>query len=123
MDRLKTSTERETHQGSEVVVVHVDGYVDGSTVDEFSQELNRCVSDVLESGAVGLIVSLAGVTYINSSGLGTLVFADKALAQKKRFAITDVPQKIARIVALLGVEEHLPVYDAIGDALEDITQG
>jgi len=123
MDRLRTSTESETHHGSEVVVVHVDGFIDGSTVDDFSKELNRCVSDVLDSEAVGLIVSLSRVTYINSSGLGTLVFANKALAQKKRFAIANVPQKIARIVELLGVDEHLPIYDAIGDALEDIAPG
>jgi anti-sigma B factor antagonist len=69
--RLETSTrELDNHK-----VLDVSGEIDVYTAPQFKEAVNQVIND----GQLNLIINMAGVTYMDSSGFGTLLSATKRL--------------------------------------------
>jgi anti-sigma B factor antagonist len=66
---LGQGIELKTEHVGETVVVHVAGELDLAT----APSLDAAVSEALEMGQHSLVVDLLGVTFMDSSGLGSLV--------------------------------------------------
>jgi anti-sigma B factor antagonist len=64
-----------TRPGRECTVVEVSGDLDLAT----EPQLRDCLQRVVDSGADRVVVDLAGVRFMDSSALGTLVVMFKAL--------------------------------------------
>lgn len=80
----------------------VSGELDISGVDEFLARAGA----LLESGTGPIGVDLAGVTFIDSSGLGALVRLQKAAtAEKRGLRLLEVPRPVARILELTGLTD------------------
>ncbi len=94
-------------QGERTFVLALRGEVDYGTVQHFREE----VSALLGQGQVRLLmVDLAKVSFMDSTGVGTLVVAKRICAEVGvRLLLRNVNPFIARLFAVLGVAELLGV--------------
>jgi anti-anti-sigma factor len=99
-------------QGDRTFVIALRGEVDYTSASQFREE----VSALLAGGALRvLVVDLKEVSFLDSTGVGTLVVASRICAD---FGVTmllrDVNPFIARLFAVLGVSAILGVPEPAG---------
>jgi anti-sigma B factor antagonist len=97
-----------------VPVLGVRGEIDVASAPEFHSSL----SDLIGQGSEMVIVDLSEVSFIDSTGLGVLVGAEKemrASGQELRLVVTR-PQ-ITKILELTGLDEVFTVLPSTNDAV------
>jgi anti-sigma B factor antagonist len=103
-----------------VAVVTVTGEVDVATCELLRDGLLRVVTDDTDRG---LVVNLAGVNFLDSSGLGVLIGAWHRLgARRGSLALAAPSRQIQRILATTGLTKVLAVYDLEADAVQACRQ-
>lgn len=102
-------------QAGDVTVLDMDGRI---TIGEGSVALRTSVRKLLEEGKKKILLNLAGVSYIDSSGIGELVSSfttiKNAGGQLKLLSLTQKLQDLLTITKLLTVFD---VYDTEAEAL------
>jgi anti-anti-sigma factor len=98
-----------------VTVATVDGEIDLSN----ATELEMAISHAVANEAVGLVIDLGRVDYLDSSGV-TLLFnlARRVARRQQRFAVV-VPAEahVAEILSLSGADQALPLHESLDTAL------
>jgi anti-anti-sigma factor len=80
----------------------VVGDIDIATVDQLLTSARACLDDSTDSCEI----DLAGVTFMDSSGLGALVrIRNLAHEQGKRVLLTNVPASVSRLFEVTGLAE------------------
>jgi anti-sigma B factor antagonist len=109
--RVDSSTEADTAD----ITAH--GEIDLATVNT----LRSAITKAMQAGASHLTLNLDSVTYIDSSGLGTLIGAHKRLASSGGTMTVRCSQpRILRLFSITGLDRVLTVvahddtYDAVG---------
>ena len=76
-----------------------------------SQQLRAAVTAVLRTNVETLTISLAGVTFIDSTGIGTLVVA-RRICKDMRIVlrVTDINPPVARLIAMSGSGQALGLH-------------
>lgn len=99
-------------QGERTFVIALRGEVDYATAQQFREE----VSALLAGGAVKiLVVDLAEVSFLDSTGVGTLVVASRICTDLGvRMLLRSVNPFVARLFAVLGVAKVLGVPTPAG---------
>jgi anti-anti-sigma factor len=94
-------------QGDRTFVIVLRGEVDYTTVQHFREE----VTALLAGGSVrSLLLDLAHVSFLDSTGVGTLVAARRICSEfGVRLHLHNVNPFIARLFAVLGVSDVLGV--------------
>lgn len=96
-----------------VVVVRLAGEVDLQSSPEARKTLLRAVGM-----GERMVVSLAGVTYIDSSGVASLVEAlQKARQEKVAFALAEVSEAAGRVLQLARLDTVFTIHDRLDEAL------
>ncbi len=99
-----------------VAVVTVTGEVDVATCELLREGLLRVVTDEHDRD---LVVNLAGVTFIDSAGVGVLVGAWRRLGTRRgSLALAAPSPQVRRILATTGLTKVLAVYDLEADAVQ-----
>lgn len=102
------------------VVVEISGRV---TIGHDAR-LREAIREALEGGAKNIVLSMRGVTRLDSSGVGELVAGHTTIRrQGGRLLVAELPGKVAevlQITALLGV---LELFEEMDDALAALEQG
>jgi anti-sigma B factor antagonist len=102
-------------QAGDVTVLDMSGKI---TIGEGSVALRTAVRRLLEEGKKRILLNLAGVSYIDSSGIGELIAnyttVGRAGGQLKLLNLTEKVQDLLVITKLLTVFD---VYDNEADAL------
>src|SRR5262249_51864385 len=102
-------------QAGDITVLDMDGRI---TIGEGSIALRSAIRRLLEEGKKKILLNLAGVGYIDSSGIGELVSSyttiNKADGQLKLLSLTQKLQDLLTITKLLTVFD---VYDTEAEAL------
>jgi anti-anti-sigma factor len=94
----------------EPVVVTVRGEVDLAT----APELESCVQQAFTTAAGSVLLDLAGLTFIDSSGLRVLVaLTSDARSRDASLSIRNVPRHAERVLDLTGLAEW---FDRAPDA-------
>jgi anti-sigma B factor antagonist len=92
----------------ELLLVRLDGEIDMANADRIGR---RVVHDVLEREPTGpaVVLDLAGLSYLDSSGLRMLEEVRHALAQHGLRMFTVAPEtcRAHRLLSLTGLLEHL----------------
>ena len=78
MERIRLETE--TREVSGTKILDVEGEIDVYTAPQFKEAVNKVIAD----GQKHLIINMAGITYMDSSGFGTLVVGHKEAAAAGR---------------------------------------
>lgn len=96
-------------------VAHLVGEIDIYT----SRELREAVAAVqARAERPHLVVLLAQLTFMDSSGLGTLVGAYKRTREAGGFlALVGTDERLLRILRVTGLGKLMPSFDSLGAAL------
>lgn len=103
-----------TRKGNKILV-----RVGGSLDIDNAPTLNRKLGEEIEKGAVKIVVNLAGVEYMSSAGLGAIISNNsKAVKAGGEIRLSCMPEKIARVFALLGFITQFKIYETDEEALD-----
>jgi anti-sigma B factor antagonist len=106
-----------TRPGRGCTVVRVSGELDMDT----RPMLEDLLQEVVDQGARHVVLDFAGVTFMDSSGLGLLVVSLKALRDKGgRLCLAQVQKPVRKVLVLSAVDTVLPVYDTVAAAEDDM---
>jgi anti-sigma B factor antagonist len=104
-------------QAGDITVLDMSGRI---TIGEGSVALRSAIRRLLEEGKKNILLNLAGVGYIDSSGIGELVSSYTAInkegGQLKLLSLTQKLQDLLTITKLLTVFD---AYDTEVDALSN----
>lgn len=97
-------------------VVFVYGEIDVLT----TPRLHETLQEVIAESPSSLLVDLANVTFIDSTGLGALVVAHRHLEERGgKLRLVSVPPPVAQILEVTGLTNRFEVYadiDAAGES-------
>jgi anti-sigma B factor antagonist len=95
------------------MVVEVAGDLDMATSPLFHEGLQQ----VLDAGASNVVVDLAGVEFLDSSALGSLVVLFSAAHQRGgRLCLAAARRPVRNLLALTSVDRAIGVYDTVNAA-------
>ena len=101
---------------SGVAVVSVSGEVDFATCGLLRGALLRVVTD---ENYRGLVVNLAGVTFIDSTGIGVLVGVwRRVMATDTGLAVAMPSPQVQKVLDATGLTKVLSVYSLEADAVQ-----
>jgi anti-sigma B factor antagonist len=84
--------------------------------------LREAVHEALEAGAKSILIDLAGVSTIDSSGVGELVSAYTTVTNKGgRLALMHLPDKVADLLQITQLITVFTIYDDEAEAIGDLT--
>ncbi|WP_415853355.1 STAS domain-containing protein [Sinomonas sp. G460-2] len=89
-------------------VLALQGRLNVNTVDEF----RGAVTDALRAGNTRLLIDLRGTDWVDSTGLGALVWAATAARREGGdLRLVNVGENVRMLLKLTSVEKALPVVD------------
>ena len=102
-------------QAGDVTVLDLDGKV---TIGEGSVALRTAIRRLLGEGKNKILLNLAGVGYIDSSGIGELVSSFTAVKKEGgTLKLLNLTQKIQDLLAITKLLTVFDVFDDEGEAL------
>ncbi|MBX7172781.1 MAG: STAS domain-containing protein [Pyrinomonadaceae bacterium] len=102
-------------QAGDITILDMDGKV---TIGEGSVALRNTIRRLLGEGKKKILLNLAGVGYIDSSGIGELVSSFTAVNKEGgQLKLLNLTQKIQDLLAITKLLTVFDVYESEGDAL------
>lgn len=93
---------------SSIHVIEPAGILDSTKAEAFRQS----VEDLLESGAEVILVDLKDITFIDSSGLGTLVvLLKKVRGLNRTFCLCSMNDQVKMLFELTSMDRVFEVYE------------
>lgn len=106
---------KEINQGYEVVTL--TGFLDIETVEEMKADFETLAGNA----QLDVVLDMTGVTFIDSSGVGALVFTFKRLKTKGvSLHLVGLNKQPLKLIKLLRIDRTMPTYARI-EELFDIT--
>ena len=102
-------TRNNIHSGVEVW--EFKGTIDANTNRQFEELIEEAVRE----GTHRIVLDFKGVEYINSSGIGTIVSTSSEI----NIRIANLPQKIAEVFLVIGLDQLLAIFFTVDEALKD----
>jgi anti-sigma B factor antagonist len=103
-----------TEERREAVVLHPAGEVDLATVSSLWSMLKS-----MSEGGRPVIVSLSGITYIDSTGIKALLDGHRLFQQRaQRLVLADPTSMVRKVIEITALEKVIPVYASLEQALE-----
>lgn len=110
-------TINQTSVSDDWISLSVNGEIDVATVDE----LNGAIQEVFAHGGSNLLIDLIDTGFMDSTGLKTLVMADRTFTEAERsLALAVKPGPILRLIELSGVDSMLTIVSG-ADELETVS--
>ena len=104
---------RETIEG-EVLIVAVRGELDLYT----APDLRSLLLGAIQDGRSAVVLDLRGTTFLDSTALGVIIAAMKALRIRSgRLVLVNDRMSITKTLAITGLDHLLPVEAAVADAV------
>src|SRR4051794_7920579 len=95
-------------------VISVAGEIDVYTAPTLRERLNELVAE----GEYHLVVDMAGVDFLDSTGLGVLVGGLKrARSHEGTLQLVCDQEKILKVFRITGLTKVFPIYSSLDDAL------
>ena len=97
-------------------VISVTGEIDVYTAPTLRERLNELVAD----GEYHLVVDMAGVDFLDSTGLGVLVGGLKRVrSYDGTLSLVCSQEKILKVFRITGLTKVFPIHATLAEALED----
>ncbi len=97
-----------------ITVIQLTGELDAYT----SARFREVMVDAIESGGENVVVSMAEVQYIDSSGLGALVGGLKRSSERNgRVVIVCAQPQVRKVFEITGLEKVFPLYSTEEEAI------
>jgi anti-sigma B factor antagonist len=102
-------------QAGDVTVLDMSGKI---TIGEGSVALRTAVRRLLEEGKKRILLNLAGISYVDSSGIGELVSSYTAINKEGgQLKLLNLTQKIQDLLTITKLLTVFDVYDSEAEAL------
>jgi anti-sigma B factor antagonist len=102
-------------QAGDVAVLDMSGKI---TIGEGSVALRTSIRRLLEEGKKKILLNLAGVGYIDSSGIGELVSSYTVIGDAEgQLKLLNLTQKLQDLLAITKLLTVFDVYDSESEAL------
>jgi len=102
-------------QAGDVAVLDMSGKI---TIGEGSVALRTAIRRLLEEGKKKILLNLAGVGYIDSSGIGELVSSYTAIGTAEgQLKLLNLTQKLQDLLAITKLLTVFDVYESESEAL------
>jgi anti-anti-sigma factor len=104
-----------------VVVAEVRGEIDLTSAYALEEALTAAAAESGDDGGAAprVVVDLAEVTFMDSSGLNALLRTHRAVqARGGTLALAGAQQTVARLLEMTGLEEVIPVFPGVDEAIE-----
>ncbi len=112
---MKIVTEHE--YGTRVCVMRIQGEIDMTTVPD----VQDAVEAAANRGCVNVVFDLARVSYLDSSALGLMVWADRLLDPRGgRIVLAGADRNVARVLEISGLIGTMRTLTAAQDAAEAV---
>jgi anti-anti-sigma factor len=112
---VESSFQVHVQSADRAAVIVVSGELDLASAPALEEELNRAVTN----GADLVIVDLRELEFIDSTGLGLLIKANRMTeAAGRRFAIVKGQSQVQRLLGVTGIEQRLTLVDSPEELLE-----
>jgi anti-anti-sigma factor len=114
-EMVESSFQVQVRNADRAAVIVVSGELDLASAPTLEDELNRAVTN----GADLVIVDLRELEFIDSTGLGLLIKANRqAEAAGRRFAIVRGQSQVQRLLGVTGIEQRLTLVNSPEELLE-----
>jgi anti-anti-sigma factor len=104
--------------GDDVVVARLSGEIDMSNANEVGDELSSAVPNT----ALGLVLDLTALTYLDSSGVHLVFDLAERLRRRQQQLRVVVPSgaPIRRVLRIVELDDSVPVLASVDEAIEEI---
>lgn len=103
-----------TQRPNGVAIVQPIGRIDTHTALDFKKQIGTA----LDSGSRWLVIDFSAVTFLDSTGLGTLVTSMKRAQELGGdLRLAQVPHTVRKTIELTALQSYLPRYASVADAL------
>ncbi len=103
-----------TPKGAKLAVVPLAGRFSAQTASEMRQTLKQ----VIDFGYPNLLIDLAQVTFIDSTGLGVLVSTlHKCRSAGGTLCLCNVPEAVSVVLELTSMEKVLPSFGSVKEGV------
>ncbi|MHC4216213.1 MAG: STAS domain-containing protein [Planctomycetota bacterium] len=107
------------HTEPGVVTILPAGSIDSNTYEQLEQKINEVLAEPLDT----LILDLAGVTFITSSGVGTIVKARETLNKNDRdLATVNAQPQVWKVFEIMSLLPTLNVFESTKELDEYLTR-
>jgi anti-anti-sigma factor len=109
--------EIQTRQAKNATVVSAFGKIDAMTAPAFESSL----TDLIEDGALRMVLDLGGVVYISSAGLRVILAAAKALKSHVGvLVLAGAGGSVKEVLDISGFGSVFSIYDTVDAAVEAV---
>ena len=110
---MSISTQRE----NAILIVNVEGRIDGTTSREFHTELQTAIG----SDDQAVVLNLEKLAYISSAGLRVILLISRTLqSQNSKLAVCSLPDTIKEVFTISGFDQLITNYPSQEDALTSL---
>ena len=96
------------------VLVSVTGRMDAVSSPEFEKE----ISSLIDEDNVNFVIDLAGLDYISSSGLRSILVTAKKLKGKNgRIMLASLQNVVREVFEISGFSTIIPIYESVEEAM------
>ena len=105
---------------SEAVVIHLNGRFTYEVLPLFKEQVVEALKDV----ALYIILDFENVRYIDSSGLGALIFLlNQTKKYNKKLLLVSLSPSVMNVFEQTKLQNHITIYDNLEPVLEKIKKG
>lgn len=102
----------------EVIVIRIQGNLDNMTHYRLEEEVRQAIDE----GNTLLVVDMAGVQYISSSGISALIYgAELCKKSQGRFLLVGLKNNVKNIIELLGLLDFFEMAPSLDEALRRLS--
>ncbi|MEV8534069.1 STAS domain-containing protein [Streptomyces sp. NPDC051211] len=91
----------------DTTVIELKGELDASTAPDFHQTIEKAAGH----GTTTVEIKMAGVGYMASAGLRSLVFAQQKVANNVTIKVTGASEPVARTIRTAGLDRSIVLSD------------
>jgi len=102
------------HENDILIVTVINPRIDERAADDFKNQMFQLISE----GNLKIILNIAEVNFIDSSGLGVIVASLKQLKGEGKFVICTMNDSVERMFKLTRMNKIFSLFDTENEALE-----
>jgi anti-anti-sigma factor len=109
--------ELKIRKNQEVYIVDITGEMDLYN----SYKLKELIAKMLERSVKGIILNMEEVEYIDSSGIGALIYISSTVKkQNVRLFITNIHGSVKKVIELTKLMGFFPITNSLEEALQKL---
>ncbi len=100
-------------------IIDVDGEMDLYN----SHKIKDLISKMVEKNVKRIIINFSDVTYIDSSGVGALIYICSVIKKKQlQLALTNIQGSVKKVIDLTHLTDYFPMTNTIEEAVSLFNQ-